>query len=345
MNDAASPRSLARPLVVGVPFLHEDGRRALEPGHRLIETMDLAEIDGHLEQAQALYTYRPFVVDAGMIARAPRLKIIAAAGSGADHIDIEAAHAAGVVVTHGVGYGALSVAEHAIGLMLAVSKRLVENDAHVRASRSFLDKRHGHLYEEISGSTLAIVGFGAIGRELARMARHGFGMEVIAVTRDGRPAGHPDVGRTLGLREALAAADIVSVNTPLTPQTRGLIGASELAAMKPGALLIDTSRGGVVDAAALHSALVSGHLRGAGVDVFHPEPPPPGHPLLPLDNVVLSPHCAGYTVAASRRLSLAAADCIERALRGEKPKGLIGPEETWTRSRAVRHSAGASPGR
>jgi len=325
-----------RPLVVGVPFLHRAGRQAIEPLCRVIETLDMDEIGRHIGEAEAFYTYRPFTVDAAMIARSPRLKIIAAAGSGVDHIAVEAAQAAGVIVTHAVGFGALSVAEHAIGLMLAVSKRLVENDAHVRAGRPFIDKRHGHLYEEISGSTLAIVGFGSVGRELARIAYRGFNMKVIAVTRDGRHADSPDVERTMTLSEAVARADIVSVNTPLTLQTRGLIGEAELAAMKRGALLIDTSRGGVVDASALHAALHTGHLRGAGLDVFDPEPLGADHRLLHLPNVVVSPHVAGYTNAASRRLSLAAADDIACTLRGEKPGGLVGSKEVWSVSRAAR---------
>ncbi len=332
-------QSSERPLVLGVPFLNEVGRHALEPHHRVIETLDMNEAERHLAEAEAFYTYQPFFVDAAMIARSPKLKIVAAAGSGIDHIDVEAAHAAGVVVTHAVGFGALSVAEHAIGLMLAVSKRLVENDAHVRAGRPFTEKRFGHLYEEISGRTLAIVGFGAIGRELARITKRGFDMKVIAVTRDGRPGDSTDVDVTLPLHEALAQADIVSLHTPLTSKTRGLVGEAEFKLMKPGVMLIDTSRGGVVSTPALQAALSSGHVSGAGIDVFEPEPPGVDHPLLHLPNVIVSPHNAGYTNAASRRLSLAAADDIARVLRGDRPVGLVGSDEVFAASRAARASA------
>lgn len=328
----------ARPLVVGLPLLHEAGRAQLMEHHDLLEFGDPAEVASRLETADALYTYPPLNVTPHMIGRAPRLKVIAAAGSGVDHIAVEAAQAAGIVVTHAVGAGARSVAEHAIGHMLCLAKRLVDLDRQVRAGE--FERRHDQAFEELSGRTLAIVGFGAIGRELARMAAAGFEMNVIAVTRDGRPVDDRHVSRTLPLHEALAEADIVSVHVPLTAATRGLIGEPEFARMRPGAWLVDTSRGGVVDAAALQRALEAGRLGGAATDVFDPEPPPLDAPLLHLPNVVVSPHCAGITRAAYRRLALAAAADIERALRGERPAGLVGPEFLWPASRAAasRHS-------
>ncbi|WP_213957844.1 hydroxyacid dehydrogenase [Variovorax sp. dw_954] len=322
-----------RALVLGLPLLHEAGREALRAHYRLVEHDDPAEVAQRIAGADALYAYPPLKVTAPMIANAPRLKVIAAAGSGVDHIDLAAARADGIVVTHAVGAGALSVAEHAIGHMLCLAKRLVHLDRAVRDGGRF-GPRLDNPYEEISGRTLAIVGFGAIGRELARIASLGFGMDVIAVTRDGQPATDGNVLRTVPLGDALAAADIVSVHVPLAPSTRGLIGRAELACMKPTAWLVDTSRGGVVDAAALHEALVQGRLAGAALDVFDPEPPPVDHPLLALPNVIVSPHCAGITRGAYRRLSLAAATDIDHALRGLRPPGLVAPE-SWAGSRAA----------
>ena len=326
-----------RPVVVGLPLLHEAGREALRAAHELREFDDAAQAAAELGEADALYAYPPLRVTPAMIARAPRLKLIAAAGSGVDHIDVDAAQAAGIVVTHAVGAGARSVAEHAMGHMLCLAKRLVELDRCVREGD--FERRHTLAFEELHGRTLAIVGFGAIGRELARMAAAGFGMVVIAVTRDGRPAGDPHVACTLPLAEALAAADIVSVHVPLSDTTRGLIGDAELRRLRPGAWLVDTSRGGVVDAAALHRALAEGRLAGAALDVFDPEPPAPDAALLQLPNVVLSPHCAGITRAAYRRLALAAARDIECTLRGERPAGLVGPPALWAASRAAAASA------
>lgn len=326
-------RMTERPLVVGLPLLHEAGRVRLQQDHDLIEVSHPAEVGPHLETADALYAYPPLTVTADLIAQAPNLKIIAAAGSGVDHIDVAAAQAAGIAVTHAVGAGARSVAEHAIGHMLCLAKRLVDLDRQVRAGQ--FERRHDQPFEELAGRTLTIVGFGAIGRELARIAYRGFDMEVIAVTRDGARTDCSHVHRTLPLAQALAAADIVSVHTPLTAQTRHLIGTAELALLKPGAWLVDTSRGGIVDPAALHRALAEGRLAGAALDVFEPEPPPLDAPLLHLPNVVVSPHCAGITRAAYRRLALAAANDIERALRGERPLGLVGPASLWTASRAA----------
>ncbi|MEJ8849186.1 hydroxyacid dehydrogenase [Variovorax rhizosphaerae] len=322
-----------RALVLGLPLLHQAGRDALRANYRLVERDDPAQVAQGIAEADALYAYPPLKVTAPMIAQAPRLKVIAAAGSGVDHIDLAAARDEGIVVTHAVGAGALSVAEHAIGHMLCLAKRLVQLDGAVREGARF-GVRLDNPYEEISGRTLAIVGFGAIGRELARIAARGFGMDVIAVTRDGKAVQDDNVRRTLPLHDALAAADIVSVHTPLTASTRGLIGRAELARMKPTAWLVDTSRGGVVDAVALHEALAQGRLAGAALDVFDPEPPPTDHPLLALPNVIVSPHCAGITRGAYRRLSLAAAADIDHALRGLRPPGLVAPE-SWAGSRAA----------
>jgi phosphoglycerate dehydrogenase-like enzyme len=324
---------LDRPLVVGLPLLHEAGRAKLMERYALIELDDPADVAARVEAADALYAYPPLAVTAPMIARAPKLKVIAAAGSGVDHIDVGAAHEAGVVVTHAVGAGARSVAEHAIGQMLCLAKRFAQNDRALRDGR--FGPRDPDAYEELSGRTLAIVGFGAIGRELAKIASAGFDMSVVAVTRDGGAVDDPHVARTLPLHDALAEADVVSVHVPLGPRTRGLIDEAALRRIKPGAWLVDSSRGGVVDALALQSALVDGRLGGAALDVFDPEPPSPDAPLLQLPNVVVSPHCAGITRQAYRRLALAAAQDIERALRGERPRGLVGPDSLWAASRAA----------
>lgn len=319
-----------------MPLVHEAGRALLRQQHRLLEFDDPAQIPDHLEAADALYCYWPMHVDARTLARSPRLKVIAAAGSGVDHIDLAAAQAAGIVVTHTVGHGARSIAEHAIGHILCLAKRLVEVDRAVRAGefQQWRENKGAHRYAEISGKTLAIVGYGAIGRELARIAARGFDMKVIAVTRPGRQLEDPNVDRQLPLREALAAADIVSIHAPLSAATRGLIGRAELACMKPGAWLIDTSRGGVVDSAALVDAVRSGQIGGAGLDVFDPEPPGVHHPVLELPNVVLSPHSAGITGDAYRRLALAAAKDIADALRGVRPAGLLATS-AWAGSRAA----------
>ncbi|GGC65298.1 NAD(P)-dependent oxidoreductase [Chelatococcus reniformis] len=319
-------------IVLGLPMLHPTGRDWLAARHRVVDVAAGQDIRGFLGGADALYAYPPLTVSADLLAAAPRLKVIAAAGSGVDHIAVEAASVRGILVTHAVGAGALSVAEHVIGLILCLAKRLVHTDGAVRAG-CFEARWHGGL-AEISGRTLAIVGFGAIGRELARIAKQGFGMRVLAVTPDGRDPADRHVDAVAPLSDALRAADIVSVHVPLRPSTRALIGSAELAVMKPGAWLIDTSRGGVVDPLALRRALAGGLIAGAGLDVFEPEPPAADDPLLAMPNVVLSPHDAGITAQAFERLAMAAARAMDAALRGVAPDGLVNPQ-IWPRSRAA----------
>jgi D-3-phosphoglycerate dehydrogenase len=319
-------------VVLGQPLLHETGRAWLAQRYKLIEVDDLSRIDNLIGQADALYCHPPLAVTPELIARGRNLKVIAAAGSGVDHIAVVAALAHGVVVTHAVGAGALSVAEHAIGQMLALAKRLVACDRAVREG-NFAFRQDGS-FQEISGRTLAIVGYGAIGQELARIGRLGFRMRIVAVTRDGSAPADPNVDAVMPLQAALREADIVSIHTPLTPSTTGLIGADALACMKPTAWLVNTSRGGVVDAAALFDALRSGRIAAAALDVFDTEPPAPDHPLLQLPNVVVSPHCAGITAQAYERLSMAAARDIDAVLRGQRPENMIEPAG-WPRSRAA----------
>lgn len=319
-------------VVLGQPLLHETGRAWLAQRYDVIEVADISRIDGLVDQADALYCHPPLAVTPELIARGRKLKVIAAAGSGVDHIAVSAAIDHGIVVTHAIGAGALSVAEHAIGQMLALAKRLVACDRAVREGNFAF--RPDSSFEEISGRTLAIVGYGAIGRELARIARLGFGMRVIAVTRDGAAPADANVDAVMPLQAALREADIVSIHTPLTQATAGLIDAEALACMKPTAWLVNTSRGGVVDAAALFDALQCGRIAGAALDVFDTEPPAPNHPLLHLPNVIVSPHCAGITRQAYERLSMAAARDIDAVLRGQRPKSMIEPA-MWPPSRAA----------
>jgi len=330
------------PLVLGLRLLHQAGREALMSRYRLVELDDVTQVGRWISEADALYAYSPLQVDSDLITRGKHLKVIAAAGSGVDHIDLEAAWKSDIVVTHAVGAGAISVAEHAVGHMLCLAKKLVDMDRAVREGRFEQRTENRHHFGELSGRTLAIVGFGAIGRELARIASRGFDMRVIAVTRDGAPVEDENVGQTMSLHEALAQADVVSVHTPLSRTTRGLIGHAEFARMKSTAWLVDTSRGGVVNSDALYSALAEGRLGGAALDVFEPEPPPTQLPLLSLPNVVLSPHCAGLTREALQRLSLAAAHDIDCALCGLPPPGLVAPK-SWVGSRAAALSPRSEP--
>jgi len=256
-------------------------------------------------------------VTADILAAAPRLRLLHKWGVGIDNVDLDAARAEGVAVARTTGSNAVPVAEFAVGLMLALGRSIPRADASTKAGG--WDKqgqwRRSRL---LGGKTVGIIGFGAIGRMVARRLA-GFEVTLLYHSRRRLDAGEE---AALGvawreLDELLAECDVVTLHCPLTPQTVGLIGAPQLARMKPGALLINTARGGVVDEAALVAALRSGHLGGAAVDVFDMEPPPPDHPLLSCDNVIVTPHCAATAYENSERSVRHWLANIERVARGE----------------------------
>jgi D-3-phosphoglycerate dehydrogenase len=233
-----------------------------------------------------------------VFARSPGLRMVSIWGTGTDNIDLASAARHGVTITNTPAVSAISIAEHALALMLAVARKIPQTDALVRAGRW---PRGG--YSQMHGKTLGIIGLGAIGRQFAKIAA-GIGMRVIAWTMHPNPA----LGFTLvPLEELLAGSDVVSLHLRLSDQTRGFLGATELAKMKPGAIFVNSARGPIVDEAALMEALRRRRIAGAGLDVFDTEPLPQGHPLVNLDNVVLSPHAAGITpeaLEAGLRLSV-----------------------------------------
>jgi phosphoglycerate dehydrogenase-like enzyme len=249
--------------------------------------------------------------------RLPRLALIATCSIGVDNIDLVVARELGILVCNQPGRTAPIVAEHALALLMAVAKRAAFFTASMRAGRW---ERMDTVY--LNGKTLGVIGAGDIGGAVARLGR-ALGMNVVAWTPHPSPERAQRLGvRFLALDELLALADAVSIHVKLTDQTRGLIGARELARMRPGALLVNTARGPVVDAAALKAALDSGHLGGAGLDVFAEEPLPAGDPLLSCQQVVLTPHCADTTPEGVDLLNGGAVDNILAFLRGE-PRNVV----------------------
>ena len=253
------------------------------------------------------------------IGRAPNLKVIARHGVGVDNVEVEAASRRNVPVLITPRANLRSVAEHVFALALAVNRRLLASDRAVREAR-FTD-RERLVGRELFGTTIGVIGLGRIGAEVARLAADGFGMRVLGY--DPQLSPEQISGRNAEPVETLAgvlgASDLVTVHVPLTGETRGLIGSEELASMRPGAVLIQASRGGVVDENALADSLRSGRLAGAGIDVYASEPPPEDHPFLGLDNVVLTPHTAALTEQAMRRMALDAAGGIIDVLGGADP--------------------------
>lgn len=271
----------------------------------------------------------PWFADAALIAACPALLAVSSTGSGVDVIDIDACTRAGIIVVNQAGSNAQAVAEHAVALMLNVSKHLVRTDRALR--RPGRVERFGFPGRNLAGRTLGIVGLGHIGTRVATICGKGFGMRVLAC--DPYLGADEIAARgaiAAGFDEVLATSDFVSVNCPRSAETMGMFDAGAFARMKPGAIFINTARGGIHDEAALADALDSGHIAGAGLDVFLDEPPPHDHPLMRFEQVVATPHIAGLTRESLHDMSAGAARQWLAIFRGEVPPRLINPQ-VWPR--------------
>ena len=263
-------------------------------------------------------------VNADLLKRCPKLLCISSGGAGFDTTDVAACTRAGVVVMNQAGGNADSVAELTLGLMLDVCRRISESDRRLRRERGF--SREDVMGHELRGKVVGLVGIGHIGRRVAALAR-AFGMTVLATDpyltpeeierRNARPA---------SLDELLKLSDIVSLHCPRDRSTLKLMDARAFSAMKPGAVFISTARGGIHDEAALSEAMRSGHLSGAGLDVWDEEPPPLDHPLLGMDNVVATFHTAGVSHEAAGTSPRSRRSRSWRRMKGGRPPRLINPE-------------------
>ncbi len=259
-----------------------------------------------------------------LLRAAPRLLFVSTYGAGFDTVDVAACTRAGVCVINQAGSNAPAVAEHAIGLLLGLSRRIAECDRRLRSGIGFA--RHAMMGFDLAGRVLGLVGIGHAGTRMATLG-HAFGMTVlasdpfVAAEEIARRGAEP-----VDLPTLLSRADVVSLHCPLDDGTRGLFDVPAFAAMKPGALFISTARGGIHDEQALADALRSGHLGGAGLDVWQVEPPPSDHPLLQLDNVIATHHIAGVTTESRRRMATMASSQLIGALRGERPPRLVNPQ-------------------
>ncbi|HLI11097.1 MAG TPA: hydroxyacid dehydrogenase [Alphaproteobacteria bacterium] len=266
-----------------------------------------------------------YPVDKELLARCPRLVAVSTQGAGFDTVDVRACTEAGLIAVNQTGLNKQAVAEHVVGMMLALSKRMIQSDRALRRDRSWT--RLDYQGDDIQGKTIGIVGIGNIGTRLAAICRAGFGMTVLACDPyvDAREVARRGAEKVT-LDELLRRADFVSINCPLTTETRAMIGAAQYGAMKPSAYFINTARGGIHDETALAEALRGGRLAGAGLDVWAEEPPPLDHPLLGFDNVIVTPHNAGVTRQAYREMAEGAARQWLAILAGERPPRLLNPE-------------------
>ena len=269
----------------------------------------------------------PQAVDARLLKRTPNLRLIQVPGHGFDHVNLDDARSADVVVATiaSAGVESHTVAEMALLLAGVAGRRILGGDRFVREGQWGTQEMlmaGGGIFE-LAGKTLGIVGFGRIGHEVAKRAR-AFDMRVIYT--DVVRADDPDV-EFREFDQLLAESDVVSVHAPLTSRTRHLLNEETIAKMKPGAVLVNTSRGALVDAEALAEALRTGRIRAAAIDVFDPEPPSSQSPLLQVDNVVLSPHMAGVTMESVLRIVGAALENVKRVASGEEPHDVVSGEE------------------
>lgn len=284
-------------------------------GHDVVVLADAGRerLLGELADADALLVRSRTKVDAELLAAAPRLSVVGRAGVGVDNVDVAAASARGVLVINAPTGNVVSAVEHTFALLLALLRRVREASVSLAAGKWEKSKFVG---SELAGKTLGIVGLGQVGSRVAARAR----------AFEARLLGHDpylpvEKGREMGvalvsLEELLEGSDVVTLHATATEGGRPLLGPTEFQRMKPGSFLVNVARGSLVDRAALHDALVSGHLAGAALDVFDPEPPDPNDPILKLPNVLATPHLGASTVEAQERVSLQTAEAVAEALAG-----------------------------
>ncbi|MFM9967080.1 MAG: hydroxyacid dehydrogenase [Burkholderiales bacterium] len=257
--------------------------------------------------------------------RTPKLLFVSTHGAGYDTIDLDACNKAGVLAMNQAGGNAEAVGEHLLGMMLCLSKRIIETDRFMRREPGI--KRVEFMGHDLLGKTVGIVGLGHTGGRIAELCRVAFGMKVLACDPNLDAAQIESKGaQKVALDAVFREGDYVLVCCPLNTQTRGMVGAAQYALMKPGAFFVTCARGGIHDEAALAEALRRKSIAGAGLDVWDPEPPLPSHPLMQFDNVLVSPHTAGVTHESRIKITTIAVEQLLGAFDGKRPPRLLNPE-------------------
>jgi len=284
-----------------------------------------------------------FKADAALMARCPDLLVVSTSGAGYDPVDVDACTEAGVLVVNQTGANAEAVAEHAVGMLLALTKKMVETDRSLRKERGV--NRETFKGWNAQGKTVGLIGLGNTGRRVARICSKGLDMKILATDPYIEAADFEERGaKAVGLDELMAKSDFVSVHCPFNQETKDMIGAGELALMQPGAFLINCARGGIVNEAALADALEKERIAGVGLDVWDVEPPPLDHPLLNFENLIATYHTAGVTFDSRRNMAAWNAEQIIGTLRGERPPRLINPEAWGKYAARYERVFGKKPG-
>jgi glyoxylate reductase len=319
------------PLVIVTHTLPEGWLKALDGRCRpVFGPTDATKLDPELErflpEAEGLLTLLTIPVTAALLGQCPRLRVVSNMAVGVDNVDLAACTRRGIPVGNTPGVLTAGTADLAMALLLAIARRLEEAAEDARQGRWKTWSPTGWLGADLDGATLGVVGFGKIGQAVARRA-HGFGLRLLYSD----PSHHPELEDALGaqrvaLEPLLGESDFVSLHVPLTEQTRGLIDAQALQRMKPGAYLINTARGPVVDQAALVEALQKGWIAGAALDVTDPEPLPPNHPLYSSPNCLIAPHIGSATTNTRRRMAELAAENLLAGLSGQRLPHCANPQ-------------------
>lgn len=308
-----------RPIVFSTHRLHPRAEAMIAEAADLqvASALDDATLIREARDASVLIVRAP--VPAALFDRAPNLRVAIRHGAGIDMIPVEAATKAGVMVANVPGVNAPTVAEHVFLVSLALLRRFRQVDGDLRGKGWNAGRDHSYRANDLGGRTIGIIGFGNVGSEIARIARHGFRMKVLANNRTARQI---DGIRFVDLQTLAAESDIVVLCCPMTPETRGLMNAELIGRMQSHALLVNVSRGPVVVDDALIAALGENRIGGAALDVFAEQPLPADHPYFGFANVVMTPHLAGITEESMMRMGVGAADEALRVLRGELPINL-----------------------
>jgi phosphoglycerate dehydrogenase-like enzyme len=313
-----------KPIVWTEVVLSPDARARLDA----IAEVIVDPTGDRLRGAQVAIIGATYIDDAFLEKAGPDLRMVIRHGVGYDRVDVPVCSARGVLAANTPDGPTLSTAEHAVALILSLAKRLQEASASMRTGVPMTMSRLSLQGADLGGRTLGIIGFGRIGRRVGEICALGFGMKVLVHDpfAGDVAAQLPWAEAAASLDDLLARSDFVTLHTSLTPETTHLIGERELRLMRPSAYLVNVSRGPVIDEPALIRVLRDGHLAGAGLDVYDPEPPEPSNPLLAMPNVVVTPHIASNTLEGIARLSNAVVDQIELLLRGARPTSLIDPD-------------------
>lgn len=325
-------------LVMVTKPIHLDALRRLEEGANVLTAYQASRevLLALLPGVHGLLLGGSLKIGPAELDLAASLEVLGRHGVGLDTVDLDAASQRGIPVTYTPDGPTESTAEHALLLILATARRLAQLDRSVRDGYFQIRDQLEVMGHELEGKALGVVGFGRIGRRLASMCRDALHMSVWVYD----PYLDPEIVTGWGavpvssLLELAGQVDVLSIHTPLTPETRRLVGRDLIRSMRPGSILVNTSRGPVVDEAALIEALEDGHLGGAGLDVYDPQPPSVDCPLLRFEQVVLTPHVASFTHEGRRRMGLTVVEDILRVLGGEEPLYLANPG-VWPRRRSV----------